>query len=345
MTGKNPALSPSLSSSRDLDAAKRARTEATIVLIQTTIAFIFVIGAYVGLFEIESPTREITTAWVWAYHMWVTIYSFMYRVRGNSLPWAEPLIPLLDVSCATAVYIALGDPVSPVWAIYLYALIGYSRRYQGLAYIGVAAYTIANLFFGWLAIGNPEAGQFLVMVVMAVAVGGLSYTISESWRDAESRARELAENDPLTGIANRRTFFERLHALGATPSSILMLDLDYFKRLNDEFGHLYGDEVLRETARAIVEAAPKDAIVGRFGGEEFIVAMPELEVREAALVGEDIREAVALATPTTVSIGCTVRRPLESIDQTIKRADELLYVAKRQGRDRVAKDGIDRFAA
>ncbi len=326
-------------------AARHARTEASIVLLQSAVAFVFVIGAYTGLFDIESPTREICAGWVWLYHVLVAVYSFAYRVRGRTIPAVEPMIPLFDVSCATAVYIALGDPVSPVWSIYLYALIGYSRRYQGLSYLVVASYTIVNLLVGWLAIGNPEPGQFLVMFVMSVAIMGLAYTISEAWRDAERRARALAETDPLTGLCNRRTFFEKLDGLGDVPASILMLDLDHFKRLNDEFGHLRGDEVLKRAATAITQNIPRVALAGRFGGEEFIVALPAIDVRQAAMTGEAIRQAVAESTPTTVSIGCTVRRPLETIDQTIKRADELLYVAKRSGRDRVAKDAIDRFAA
>jgi diguanylate cyclase (GGDEF)-like protein len=337
MHGANPALT---------GAERRlARTEATIALLQSSVAFIFVIGAYVGLFEIPSPTREICATWVWAYHMWITVYAFRYRVRGKSIAWVEPLIPLLDISCATAVYIALGDPVSPVWAIYLYALIGYSRRYEGPQYIAVAVYTVANLLVGWLAIGNPAPEQFFIMFVMATAVSGLSYTISESWRDAERRARRMAETDPLTGLANRRTFFENLDALGDEPASILMLDLDFFKRLNDEFGHLRGDQILKDTARAIMDTIPGGAFAGRFGGEEFIVALPGLDVHDATLVGEALRAAVAAATPSTVSIGCTVRRQFEPMDSTIKRADELLYVAKRNGRDRVAKDSIERFAA
>lgn len=337
MFGANPALTPV--------QRHHARTEATIALLQSAVAFVFVIGAFAGLFDIPSPTREICAVWVWLYHMWLTVYAFQYRVQGKTLPSVEPLIPLLDVSCATAVYIALGDPVSPVWAIYLYALIGYSRRYEGVHYVAVAAYTIASLLVGWLAIGNPAPEQFTIMFLMALAISGLSYTISASWRDAERRAREMAESDPLTGLANRRTFFERLAAFGDEPAAILMLDLDFFKRLNDEFGHLRGDEVLRETAKAITQTIPGAAVAGRFGGEEFIVALPGLDVREAASVGEALRVAVGQSTPTTVSIGCAVRRPLESIDQTIKRADELLYVAKRNGRDRVAKDAIERFAA
>ena len=184
------------------------------------------------------------------------------------------------------------------------------------------------------------------MVVLALAVMALSYTISDSWREAEQRARFLAETDSLTALVNRRTFFERLEDSAQAPLSILMLDLDHFKQLNDEFGHIKGDEFLKAAARAIQLSIPASAIAGRFGGEEFIiVGLPGVNAHQAAVIGESIRRAVAATTPTTVSVGCTAVRPLETIDQAIRRADELLYVAKRQGRDRVAGDTIERFAA
>jgi len=101
------------------DGPKRlARTEATIALLQCGVAFVFVIGAYTGLFDIPSqhgksasPGSGSTTSG--------SRFTRQYRVRGKTLAWVEPLIPLLEVSCATAVYIALDDPVSPVRAIYL----------------------------------------------------------------------------------------------------------------------------------------------------------------------------------------------------------------------------------
>lgn len=327
-------------------AARRrlARTEGTIALLQCVVAFAFVIGAYTGLFDIPSPTREVCAGWVWFYHVGVTVYSFAFRVRGETIPWVEPLVPLLDISCATAVYIALGDPVSPVWAIYLYALMGYSRRYQGTTYLAVGLYTIANLLFGWLAMGNPEPQQFLVMVIMSLAVMALASTMSEAWREAEARIRVLAETDPLTGLANRRTFFEHVEALGDGKFGLLMLDLDHFKRLNDELGHLAGDRTLVAAAETIRGELASNSVAGRYGGEEFIVLLPGFDAPQSRLVGERIRQAIAANTPTTVSVGSTVRRPGEPIDATLRRADELLFVAKRSGRDNVADD-LMRFAA
>lgn len=278
-------------------------------------------------------------------HVALTGYAFAYRVRGESLPLVEQLVPMLDGACATAVFIAIGDPVSPVWAIYLYLLLSYSRRYQGLMYALVATYMISNLLLGWLAIGNPQGDQFALMVTMAVMVAALSYTISEAWRGAEARVRRFAETDALTGVANRRTFFERLEPLLGQPLAILMFDLDNFKRLNDELGHQAGDRVLQTAARVIEANLPRGAFAGRYGGEEFIAAIPGVSGPELKIIAERIRVAIGEATPTTVSIGSTLIRPGESLDQAIKRADELLYVAKRSGRNQVIAEDIMRWVA
>lgn len=328
------------------DARRRhARTEAILALLQASVAFAFGIGAYIGVFEIASPVREICVAFVWLYHVGLTAYAFSYRVRGQALPWLEPILPLFDVTCATAVYIAIGDPVSPVWAIYLYALIGYSRRFHSVRYAWVALYTIANMVLGWAIIGGTDDGQFAIMVTLAVVIGVLAFTISDSWRDAESRIREFAETDALTGVANRRAFFSKLEALAGMPVGILMFDLDNFKRLNDELGHQAGDRVLQNAAKAIAENLPGPGFAGRYGGEEFIAAIPGIDAPSMKLVAEQIRQAVAAATPTTVSIGSTLLRPGESLDDAIKRADELLFVAKRSGRNQVIAEDILRWVA
>lgn len=340
-----PAATVQGESERSAARRRHARTEATVALLQAGVAFTFVVGAYVGLFDIPSPAREICTGWVWLYHVAMTTYSFAYRVRGERLAFVEPLVPLLDISCATAVYIALNDPVSPVWAIYLYALVGYSRRYEGRAYVLVSLYTIGNLVVGWLAIGNPDGARFLIMILLAVAVMALSATLSDAWREAEARARRLAETDSLTGLANRRTFFERMDRLEGSPFGLLMLDLDNFKRLNDEQGHLAGDRTLTAAAAVIARELPARAFAGRYGGEEFIVALPGFDAASSRLSGERIRQAIAAETGTTVSVGCTVRRAGEPLDTALRRADELLFVAKRQGRDRVEGDDFMRFAA
>ncbi|MEI2659840.1 MAG: diguanylate cyclase [Bifidobacterium adolescentis] len=165
---------------------------------------------------------------------------------------------MMDVSCITTAWVVLGDAQSPFWAVYLYTLVGYGRRYVGARYAVLAGYIVVNILLARAIIaGGPlNSGIFdsnlLTMMVLALAVASLSHAIGSAWRNAEHRARRLAETDSLTGIANRRVFLEQLDALAAEPSAgfaLLMLDLDDFKRLNDEHGHLYGDRVLAQVAR------------------------------------------------------------------------------------------------
>lgn len=167
-------------------------------------------------------------------------------------------------------------------------------------------------------------------------------------RDA---ADMLARRDPLTEVYNRRALDERLHAAAleagqqSQPLALLFADLDHFKRVNDEHGHDVGDECLREVARRIRGSLRFGDVLGRYGGEEFVIGLPHTEAEEANAMGERIREAIS-AKPIvcggiehriTLSIGVAVlRNGLEGFDEAIKRADRALYVSKRGGRDRVS---------
>jgi diguanylate cyclase (GGDEF)-like protein len=166
--------------------------------------------------------------------------------------------------------------------------------------------------------------------------------------------KESAARDPLTLLRNRRSFDEIFSAETARferygrPLSLLMLDLDHFKSVNDRFGHEAGDEVLRRAA-GIAESCVRDVdTVARFGGEEFVVLMPETPLKSALEAGERIRAAIEGASvswrgspiPLTVSIGVasapeTATTPAELISS----ADAALYEAKRQGRNRVLAGG------
>ncbi len=162
------------------------------------------------------------------------------------------------------------------------------------------------------------------------------------------RLRRTAEMDALTGSMNRRAvdhWIERAFARAAregVPISVLFVDLDHFKRVNDRFGHACGDDCLRQVSRALRDALPEDGVLGRYGGEEFIVVLPGLDGAAARVVGERLRAAVeALAVQhegqpvrLTVSAGIATRHAGESTPaETIARADKALYAAKRQGRN------------
>lgn len=320
---------------------QRRRLELQVLLLQSGIALVYSIGAYTGLFDTDGAFRRWSVTWILGYHALHAVYILGWRMRRRPIRALELFIPLADVSSITAAWLAIGDPASPMWAIYLYALVGYSRRVAGRAYLLVAFFIIANvailqIFLVRQVSGAWIDGNAIIRVVFTVFMALLASAIGSAWRTAERTARRLAETDPLTGIANRRTFLERLSALADGRDarfSVLMLDLDDFKQLNDAHGHIHGDDVLAEVARLLAAHLRPGDRVARYGGEEFVIMLPGAGLEEAVATAERLRSAVKEGTPTSVSIGCVERMRDEPAAMVVRRADELLLVAKRTGKN------------
>jgi diguanylate cyclase (GGDEF)-like protein len=167
----------------------------------------------------------------------------------------------------------------------------------------------------------------------------------------EHRLRRIATIDTLTGIFNRRACLERGRILVAAakrfgrPLTVMMIDIDHFKQVNDRHGHKAGDDVLRRFASVVKACLRQVDVFGRLGGEEFAVLMPETTEQGAVVAAERIRKAVEKAEfdmggqslSITASIGSiTGHGPLEL---ALKKADEAMYRAKRDGRNRVVMAG------
>ncbi|HVY58210.1 MAG TPA: PleD family two-component system response regulator [Xanthobacteraceae bacterium] len=178
---------------------------------------------------------------------------------------------------------------------------------------------------------------------------------TERLRDNVQLSIELAVTDPLTELYNRRYMESHLATLVEQasvrdkPLSVLVLDIDYFKSINDTYGHDGGDDVLREFAVRIRKAIRGIDLACRYGGEEFVVVMPETDLGVATIVAERLRRRIACepfpiersacAVPLTISIGlATLAGPDDSAADLIKRADQALYRAKRDGRNRVVAE-------
>jgi diguanylate cyclase (GGDEF)-like protein len=166
-------------------------------------------------------------------------------------------------------------------------------------------------------------------------------------RAYQRELKALAETDPLTGVMNRRSFFDAAAPFFSADASshvaILVLDIDHFKLINDAYGHGGGDLVLQEFTRRCVDVMPKGARFARFGGEEFAILLPGLARAAARSTAEYLRARIetepfripSAELSVTVSVGATVRRPGDTLDGMISRADKALYQAKRQGRNRI----------
>lgn len=182
------------------------------------------------------------------------------------------------------------------------------------------------------------------------SVGTLRYFFARTYRLAyelqgsRERAEELARIDMLSGLHNRRAFYETGHALQAgAPPSLLMIDIDHFKSINDRFGHAAGDAAIRDIAARIEARRPPGATAGRLGGEEFALLLPATPLADAMRIAEALVSDTANASfdfevqtiGYTISLGVAQSAPGEDFDAFVARADTALYRAKREGRNRV----------
>jgi two-component system, cell cycle response regulator len=175
--------------------------------------------------------------------------------------------------------------------------------------------------------------------------------LQERLRENYRRSLSLALTDELTGLYNRRYVFAHLQELltripaNGSETAVLLFDIDHFKHVNDTHGHPAGDQVLRELAGRAMRHVRSVDLIGRLGGEEFIIVMPETNLGGAVVVADRLRDAIAHEAfalrpsgerlPITISVGIAAAARGEELEPVLKRADDALYAAKHAGRNRV----------
>jgi len=201
----------------------------------------------------------------------------------------------------------------------------------------------------------PEAAMLLLKWFNLSVFVGLLSALALYYRGkiaaAETQLRTQANQDALTGLFNRHYFrlaWDREAARkrrNRSSACLVILDMDHFKRINDGYGHAAGDLVLMQTSRILRQALRDVDTVARWGGEEFVLLMPDTPPGPALLVTERIREALASSTVVyegseircTASFGLTELQDADTINQAVSRADQALYQSKQQGRNRVTQ--------
>ena len=224
---------------------------------------------------------------------------------------------------------------------------------------GVSAILMADPLQSFVQPNAFQSALFIAACAAALA-SSLGFMLLHKER-AEGEAVRMATMDPLTGAYNRRTFHEiaeremsRARRAGQ-PLSIIIVDIDHFRAINDRHGHRTGDTVLQRMADVIRGALRKEDMLVRYGGEEFLVLLPEVPGPGAVIVAGRIRKAVEAEAfdvggktmPVTVSVGVSARldEGPESIEGLLARADEALGLAKQRGRNRVVALSLGRSIA
>ncbi|MFC4638962.1 GGDEF domain-containing protein [Deinococcus hohokamensis] len=292
---------------------------------------------------------------------WATVWLR----RGGALQRAERVVFLCNVTAVLA-QTFMGvltsprpvlDTASPAYwmlvAVSILSFLMFGRRgairlTAGLYLLGVALPWAA---LAWRGLNVERPPELLRVQLTCGAILALLCALAwyrerfEHERGERLLQERLANADPLTGLPNRRALYPAIEVLlqqvrADTPGSLLLVDIDHFKRINDTFGHNVGDQTLQAVASLLRAALRESDQVGRWGGEEFLVVLPGVAGPAALEVGRRLQDLVARqphpgAGHLTVSIGVTECRAADTLESGVARADEALYQAKAAGRNRV----------
>jgi diguanylate cyclase (GGDEF)-like protein len=263
-------------------------------------------------------------------------------MRRGAKPPVAPVVLIIPVALAVGATIMRQGVIGALWAYPAVMLFQFvASRWVANMLNGLLVIMVTVLAYQYLGVSITI--RVLVTLVLTMIFTNIFLGIVLRLQE---RLRKLGITDALTGVYNRRQMdravgeaVERHKRYGAS-SSLLLIDIDYFKRVNDEFGHAAGDRVLRELAALMRRSLRKLDLVFRIGGEEFLVLLPDVKRAGAAEAAEKLRREVASADlhpgwKLTVSIGVGQLGPGEAREQWIRRIDRALYAAKDSGRDRV----------
>lgn len=273
------------------------------------------------------------------------VYAWAYPSYPLRVGWSNGLLALQ----MALVCVALAAPAAQA-----------SRRWRVLVFVCMASLAVLTLWRGVLGAFFTAAYPFyrathpvnvLAALLNHVALALTTLGLLAAWREeAERELRRQAQTDGLTGLANRHTFLERAHfalahaARYGEPLSVVMIDIDHFKQVNDKFGHAAGDAALRALAQGLRSCLRADDLSCRYGGEEFCLLLSRAEAADARRLDERLRAWLAGhardsgTEPVVYSAGVAVRQAGDkSVSDLIQRADAALYQAKAGGRGRMVE--------
>jgi diguanylate cyclase (GGDEF)-like protein len=311
----------------------------------------------------------------------ICIAMIMASRRLDAYAWAQQLVPVVYILfyAFSLLYLAY---MTGLWSIAvglvlagapLFGFILFTRRLIYLALgtslllllgmsilIALNILPYAPLFQSGFWV-DPEAKPFLFICMLffsaphLISIILLSDLLLIHWRKREEVIHRISLTDSLTNLANRRSITNTLQIAlqyartTSQPTSVILVDLDHFKRINDHFGHLLGDEALRKASDALKQGLRKDDHLGRYGGEEFLLVLSNTVQHEAVMIAERCRKLLEqtllwsdggerIVLTASFGVYCTLRGE-ENLEEVVRQVDRCLYAAKENGRNQVCAAG------
>lgn len=285
----------------------------------------------------------IPLAWVVLSHFLILL-PWIARSQRPEWPIAATVV---NAQATIGVAIGLtGGPHSPAQPLLMFSIVTVAARFSARGVIAAACFTGVVLLASTIGVDppayvkDPAFTNASLICLIGLAAGG--YALMRS----DIRQRADAILDPLTGVLNRKALSDRFAelaeqaALTGEPIALVMCDVDRFKEVNDEHGHERGDAALKEVAYVIRRSLRSFELVYRLGGDEFLIVLPGATFETASELAEGVRRAIEDARPggvgVTISVGVSSARGEVAFEPLFRAADEALYRAKHEGRNRVA---------
>lgn len=319
------------------------RFQLEVLAIRWLLVGLYGVFVGIGMVDVDMVWFVASEGFLVGFHLYYTWYVWRELSPRPLPPATAYATPFLDTGAVTLALIAVGDPLHPIWAVYFFIIVGVAFFYYPVIRVFsvwlLACYGFVGLGVYSQGADVPIAQMTVAAVVLTMGIANLAtYTGGE--RRLRNRISETARKDPLTGLLNRRGLEE---VLNPTPEgaparkrsfAVFMLDIDRFKRFNDQYGHLAADRVLEHLADVVKSAVREPDLVARYGGDEFVVIVPGVSPEDSLQLAERLRDQISRFGLCTVSIGVSYWEGSEPDPEAIlQEADSALLAAKQAGRN------------
>lgn len=280
-----------------------------------------------------------------------TLVTYAAYSKKHRIQYILKATIYVDIPLVSLLLFIRGGLRSDVYLLYYLLILydgakyGFKGTINSLAQ-SVFFFTIATFFF--TETNDFDFNRYVLKIFYLVTITYVMYEVNkqiDSFRDKEKQARDLAHKDPLTNLFNRLLLpdnFEKMRKYNEetkNPFAVLIFDIDNFKNINDQYGHIYGDKVLVEIARILKEHIVSDDFLCRFGGEEFLAFIKDIDEQQASIFANKIREEIENydfdGIKITISIGINIFKKDCTMIENITWADKAMYLVKNDGKNKV----------